>query len=99
MESDLYEVSPEMSYVSKEDEDADASFWRPKVTAVRPAAKETVAKGTTGETIAIVICRGSVLQSGANCSIVGWKRIRHSRSFGLPSVPRSPRLPRDLDGE
>jgi hypothetical protein len=47
MESTLYAVSPEMSYMSKEDEDADASFWRPKVTAVRQATKEgVVAKET-----------------------------------------------------
>lgn len=43
MESTLYSVSPEMSYLTKEDEDADASFWRPKVTAARQAAKETTA--------------------------------------------------------
>jgi len=43
MESTLYSVSPEMSYLSKEDEDADASFWRPKVTAARQATKETAA--------------------------------------------------------
>jgi hypothetical protein len=43
MESNLYSVSPEMSYLSKEDEDADASFWRPKVTAARTATKETAA--------------------------------------------------------
>jgi hypothetical protein len=47
MESTLYAVSPEMSYMSKEDEDADAPFWRPKVTAVRQATKEgVVAKET-----------------------------------------------------
>jgi hypothetical protein len=39
MESNLYSVSPEMSYVTKEDEDVDPSFWRPKVTAVQPARK------------------------------------------------------------
>ena len=43
MESTLYAVSPEMSYLSKEDEDADASFWRPKVTAARQATKEAPA--------------------------------------------------------
>ena len=42
MESTLFSVSPEMSYLSKEDEDADASFWRPKVTAARTASKDTV---------------------------------------------------------
>jgi hypothetical protein len=44
MESTLYSVSPEMSYVSKEDEDVDPAFWRPKVTAIHPPAKGTVAK-------------------------------------------------------
>jgi hypothetical protein len=39
MESNLYSVSPEMSYVTKEDEDVDPAFWRPKVTAVHPASK------------------------------------------------------------
>ena len=43
MESTLYSVSPDMSYLTKEDEDADASFWRPKVTAARAATKEAVA--------------------------------------------------------
>jgi len=43
MESMLYSVSPEMSYLPKEEEDADASFWRPKVTAARVASKEAVA--------------------------------------------------------
>jgi hypothetical protein len=41
MESTLYAVSAEMSYLSKEDEDVDATFWRPRVTASRPASKET----------------------------------------------------------
>jgi hypothetical protein len=49
MESTLYSVSPEMSYLSKEDEDVDASFWRPKVTAVHPAGKETAAKATAAK--------------------------------------------------
>lgn len=47
MESTLYSVSPEMSYLTKEDEDADASFWRPKVTAARAATKEGVAAKET----------------------------------------------------
>jgi len=38
MESSLYAVSPEMSYLTKEDEDADPAFWRP--AAARPAAKD-----------------------------------------------------------
>lgn len=42
MESTLYSVSPDMSYPTKEEEDADA-FWRPKVTAARAATKENVA--------------------------------------------------------
>lgn len=45
MESTLYAVSPGMSYLPKEDEDADPAFWRPKVTSIK-AAKETVAKTT-----------------------------------------------------
>jgi hypothetical protein len=45
MESSLFAVSPEMSYLSKEDEDVDPAFWRPKVTAAtRQAAKETTDK-------------------------------------------------------
>jgi hypothetical protein len=47
MESTLYSVTPSMSYVTKEDEDADASFWRPKVTAARLASKETAAAKET----------------------------------------------------
>ncbi len=47
IETTLYSVSPEMSYLPKEEEDADPTFWRPKVTAVHPAGKETVAKQTT----------------------------------------------------
>jgi hypothetical protein len=47
MESTLYAVSPEMSYMTKETEDVDASFWRPKVTAAHPAGKETAAKEAT----------------------------------------------------
>jgi hypothetical protein len=47
METTLYAVSPEMSYLSKEEEDVDPAFWRPKVTAIHPASKETVAKQTT----------------------------------------------------
>jgi hypothetical protein len=43
MESTLYSVSPEMSYLSKEEEDVDPAFWRPKVTAAHPPAKGTVA--------------------------------------------------------
>ncbi len=46
IESNLYSVSPEMSYVTKEEEDADPAFWRPKVTSTRQAPKETVAKKT-----------------------------------------------------
>jgi hypothetical protein len=44
MESNLYSVSPEMSYVTKEDEDVDPGFWRPKVTAVHPARKDEKAQ-------------------------------------------------------
>jgi hypothetical protein len=46
MESTLYSVSPEMSYMTKEEEEADAGFWRPKVTAARLATKEAAAKET-----------------------------------------------------
>jgi hypothetical protein len=44
MESTLYTVSPEMSYLPKEEEDVDPGFWRPKVTAVHPASKEEKAQ-------------------------------------------------------
>jgi hypothetical protein len=44
MESNLYSVSPEMSYLTKEEEDVDPAFWRPKVTAVHPAVKEEKAQ-------------------------------------------------------
>jgi len=43
MESQLYAVSPEMSYVSKATEDEDPAFWRPKATAV-PSEKPKEAK-------------------------------------------------------
>jgi hypothetical protein len=49
MESTLYSVSPEMSYMTKETEDVDASYWRPKVTAAHPAGKETAAKATAAK--------------------------------------------------
>jgi hypothetical protein len=39
MENTIFAVSPEMSYVSKETEDADPAFWRPKASAAAPAAK------------------------------------------------------------
>ena len=40
MESALFAVSPEMSYVSKETENEDPEFWRPKVTVTKAAGKE-----------------------------------------------------------
>jgi hypothetical protein len=47
IESTLYSVSPEMSYLPKEEEDVDPGFWRPKVTSsTHQPAKETVAKQT-----------------------------------------------------
>ena len=46
IESTLYSVSPEMSYLPKEEEDVDPGFWRPKVTSTRQPSKETVAKQT-----------------------------------------------------
>jgi hypothetical protein len=39
MESTLFAVSPEMSYVSKETEDEDPGFWRPKVVTSAVPAK------------------------------------------------------------
>ena len=39
IESNLFTVNPRMSYVSKEAEDADPDFWRPKAAA-KPAAAE-----------------------------------------------------------
>jgi hypothetical protein len=46
METSLYSVSPEMSYLPKEEEDAAPEFWRPKVTSLHAAPKDTVAKQT-----------------------------------------------------
>ncbi len=37
IEGSYFRISPQMSYVSKETEDADAAFWRPKMSA-KPAA-------------------------------------------------------------
>jgi hypothetical protein len=37
MESSLFSVNPKMSYVSKEVEDVDPGFWRPKPAATKPA--------------------------------------------------------------
>jgi hypothetical protein len=37
MEGSYFRISPQMSYVSKETEDADAAFWRPKISA-KPAS-------------------------------------------------------------
>jgi hypothetical protein len=39
MENTMFRVSPTMSYVSKETEDADPAFWRPKPAAAKPAAE------------------------------------------------------------
>ena len=45
VESSLFSVNPKMSYVSKETEDADPAFWRPKTAAAKPAGDtKTVAK-------------------------------------------------------
>jgi hypothetical protein len=49
MESTLYSVSPEMSYLPKEDEDVDPSFWRPKVTTTHQPSKEPAAKATAAK--------------------------------------------------
>lgn len=47
-ESQLYAVSPEMSYVSKETEDQDPAFWRPKpaVSAEKPKEEKPKEKTT-----------------------------------------------------
>jgi hypothetical protein len=47
IESDLFAVNPLFSYVSKEVEDADPDFWRPKAPA-KPAA-ESKPKEKTGQ--------------------------------------------------
>lgn len=45
MEAILFSVSPEMSYVPKDVEDVDATFWRPKtVAAAKPKEKTETAK-------------------------------------------------------
>ncbi len=40
-EGSFFRISPQMSYVSKETEEADAAFWRPKMPA-KPAADAKV---------------------------------------------------------
>jgi hypothetical protein len=45
-ENSLFSVNPKMSYVSKETEDVDPAFWRPKVTSAKPAADTKVAEKT-----------------------------------------------------
>lgn len=45
MDSTLFAVSPEMSYVSKETEDADPGFWRPKTS----STSVSKSKATTGQ--------------------------------------------------
>ena len=47
MESQLYAVSPEMSYVSKATEDEDPAFWRPKSAARAEKPKEEKPKEKT----------------------------------------------------
>ena len=39
MENTIFALSPKMSYVSKETEDADPAFWWPKTSAATPATK------------------------------------------------------------
>jgi hypothetical protein len=46
MEATLYAISPEMSYMTKEQEDLDTGFWRPRTSVVRPASKDSTAKET-----------------------------------------------------
>ena len=47
IETNLFSVSPQMSYVSKEVEDTDANFWKPKAPA-KPVV-ETTPKEKTGQ--------------------------------------------------
>ncbi len=42
-EVNFFQVSPKMSYVSKDTEDEDPAFWRPKPPAAKPAAKPAAA--------------------------------------------------------
>jgi hypothetical protein len=49
METTLYAVSPEMSYLPKEEEDVDPAFWRPKVTTTHQPSKEPGAKATAAK--------------------------------------------------
>lgn len=44
VENSLFAVNPKMSYVSKETEDADPAYWRPKVTSTKPAGETKVAE-------------------------------------------------------
>src|SRR5205085_6844138 len=44
IENSLFAVNPKISYVSKETEDADPAYWRPKVTSAKPAADTKVAE-------------------------------------------------------
>lgn len=46
IESSLFAINPKMSYVSKETEDADPAYWRPKVTSTKPTADTKVAEKT-----------------------------------------------------
>jgi hypothetical protein len=46
IDSSLFSVNPKMSYVSKETEDVDPAFWRPKVTSAKPAADTKPAEKT-----------------------------------------------------
>lgn len=51
METLMFRVSPGMSYVSKETEDADPAFWRPKPAAApaKPAASDAKPKDRPGQ--------------------------------------------------
>jgi hypothetical protein len=46
--STLFSINPRMSYVSKETEDADPAFWRPKMTA-KPATEAKPKEAKTGQ--------------------------------------------------
>jgi hypothetical protein len=47
IETTFFSVNPRMSYVSKETEEADPTFWRSKTTAPKPTADTT--KPKTGQ--------------------------------------------------
>jgi hypothetical protein len=48
IEASFFSVNPRMSYVSKETEDADPAFWRPKPAAPKPTPTDAT-KPKTGQ--------------------------------------------------